>query len=378
MTAGRPYRSESLGLELPLPDGAEVLDRADRGLVMDLADAGDGAARVVVTVEPAEEGATLRELTDRALSAGRVAGEGLIDRQAAHLRSLAADHSLTHDGSGLTVEEWRALDSGRLVTLSAACPTAGYDRRADVFAQLAEGLRLGPPPAGRARSAARFDPDNGMLVAGQATFDALREAAAGGAPAAEAAQELEECGALAQGKPHPSLQRALAPVLAPAVELVVAWGETVANGWADVEHASLLVPLGRDGTLRRFAGFPAALLPGVLAGMLGLGPRPAAADREAFEVAPAELAGALAVQRGIPRAAGGSLPPEAAAALAGLYGHWRVDALWRAGGEREMLEVIDAERGLWLVAPRDQAVTLTPVRAGDVWRHLAGLIPARR
>ena len=107
-------------------------------------------------------------------------------------------------------------------------------------------------------------------------------------------------------------------------------------------------------------GLPASLLPGVLAGMLGLAPRPAAADREPVDLGSAELGRLVAEQR---------------EALAGLRGHWRVDARWIEEQRMEMLEVLDAEQGLWLVVPQEGGAQLRPTRAAEVWRHLTGLIP---
>lgn len=273
MTEGNTYRDPTLGFELDVPSSATVLDGSELGLVLELAGAGGAhPARVVLTVEAAEPGLGLAQLVDRAL-ANQAASSGLIDRQQDHLGGVAGEHTLSHrevQGVGVTVEEWRALSAGRLFTISAASPSAAYDRHADGFAALVARLRVTRAQRSRTDAAAHFDPATGMLVASEIAFEALRSAARRQPHAAAQADTdaLTECGALVAGRPHPALERTLAPTLAPTLELNVVWGDAVARGWADARSASLLVPLG-TGELRRLAGVPASLLPGVLAGMVG-------------------------------------------------------------------------------------------------------------
>jgi len=363
--AAQTHRHTELGFELRLPPSATVLDSSELGLVLELP-GGDGAtpARVVLTVEPAEPGSSLRRLADRALAAVAL-GSAMIDRQPGRLGGVAADHSLSHrevQGTGVTVEEWRAVATGRLFTISAVCASAAYGSHADGFAAVAGELRITEPTAPAAVAAAQFDPASGVLIVTDAGFEALRAAARREPPGPDAVADteaLEECGALVAGRPHPALESALAPTSDPLLELTITWDESVARGWAHSDRASLLVPIGRS-EHRRLVGLPASLLPGVLAGMLGLAPRPAAADREPVDLGSAELGRLVAEQR---------------EALAGLRGHWRVDARWIEEQRMEMLEVLDAEQGLWLVVPQEGGAQLRPTRAAEVWRHLTGLIP---
>lgn len=382
VTEDGTYRDRKLGFELDLPAGATVLDESELGLVLELTGVeGADQPRVVVTVEPAEPGVGLARLVDRAL-ANQEAGAGLIDRRADRLGGVAAEHTLIHrevQSIGVTVEEWRAIGDGRLFTVSAACASVAYDRHADGFAALVAGLRLTRAQRSVTDAVVRFDPATGMLVATETGFEALRSAARDQPPdpAAKAdADALSECGALVAGRPHPALEHALAPTLAPALELNLSWGDAVARGWADARSASLLVPLA-TGQLRRLASLPASLLPGVLAGMVGLRPRPAPKGREPVELGPAELGRLIAEQRGqAPAIAAQAAPPSGATgAVAGLRAHWRINAHWVQRQQMEMLEVIDAEHGLWLVLPAESGARLEPTHAAAIWRHLTGLIP---
>ena len=97
--------------------------------------------------------------------------------------------------------------------------------------------------------------------------------------------------------------------------------------------------------------------------------------RKPVELETAQLGGLIAEKRGKATAESAELPPDAREALAGLRAHWRVDAGWVEEQRMEMLEVLDADRGLWLVVPREGAVKLQPTHATEVWRHLTGLIP---
>lgn len=386
MSGVETHRDRTLGFELDVPVGASVLDVSEHGVVVELAGGGGAnCARVVVTVEPADRGVALEALVSRALSRG-AAGAGLIDRQRCRLSGVAAERTLCHravESTGITVEEWRALRFGRLVTVSAACASASYEVHREACAALVAGLRLIQPEPLGASPATSFDPTNGQLVAGEAAFEALRSAARReplNASAASQAQALTDCGALVAGRPHPALERVLAPTLAPVLELAVSRDDVVARGWADDRDASLLIPLS-GGELRRLAGVPVTLLPGVLAGMLGVGPRPGPAEREPVELESGQLGRLIAGERGQRAAEGQGAadspePPEAAAVVAGLRDHWRIDARWVEDGRAEMLEAIDAARGLWLVMPRREGgARLEPTCATEVWRHLTGLIP---
>jgi hypothetical protein len=106
------------------------------------------------------------------------------------------------------------------------------------------------------------------------------------------------------------------------------------------------------------ADLPADRLPGALARLVELGPRPHAADAAPRRVTAGELARALAA-------------PGESALVEGLRRRWRVEA--RRPGTRRVVEVLDTDTGLWLLMPDGPEVMLVPVTPTRVFRLFVAL-----
>jgi hypothetical protein len=140
---------------------------------------------------------------------------------------------------------------------------------------------------------------------------------------------------------------------------------------------------------------PAAALPEWLAGLVGLGPRPAASAPGALVVRASVLDAVLALDRPDARRvratagpAPGPWPGLLAAVSAGLTGRWRMTVAGLTGDVAH-LEVLDCgPSGLWAVQPcppggladelpaadgDDAAVLLTPTTPTEVWVWLSRL-----
>jgi hypothetical protein len=142
---------------------------------------------------------------------------------------------------------------------------------------------------------------------------------------------------------------------------------------------------------------PVAALPEWLAGLVGLGPRPAASAPGSLVTRARVLDAVLALDGASARsvlAATGPVPgpwPELLAAVSGgLAGRWRVAVTGLASGD-EHLEVLDcADAGLWAVqpcppatlpdddlppspTPDDPPVLLTPTTPTTLWAWLSRL-----
>jgi hypothetical protein len=140
---------------------------------------------------------------------------------------------------------------------------------------------------------------------------------------------------------------------------------------------------------------PSALVPGWLAGLVGLGPRPRPAAGGLLVTSRSVLDRILALPAADPDAVRDTVAPSvlpggwarSLAALAGTaYGHWRLDLTVPDGGTAT-LEVLDAG-GLWSLAavgpallaseedgagPGREPITVSPVSPSAVWRWLAPL-----
>jgi hypothetical protein len=126
----------------------------------------------------------------------------------------------------------------------------------------------------------------------------------------------------------------------------------------------LLLRLG--GGARQLAAVERERLPGILADLLGVGPRATAADRAPLATTVAELSEAFAApRREVPE------PATATDVVATRHGHWRIDA--QLPGGHAILEALDAPGGWWLVRPDGRDVTLEPTTATALWRHLTEL-----
>lgn len=281
----------------------------------------------------------------------------------------------------MTVEEWRLLAGGRLVTISAACATAAYDRHADDFERLAQSLRIDGSRLPPSAPWPLFEPATGLLVVTDAGFDALRGLAAGHSPEPGAAGQLEAliaAGAIVDDRPHPTLARALVPTTAPLLALSLIRAHRTVRAWADATDASVLVPVGSEGW-RRLVHGRTEMLPDTLAGLVGLGPTPATPGRETITLPASALARVVASERNRPLSSTrlDEIPDQARTALAGLRDHWRIEANRLDDVDGEVLEVLESDRGLWLVVAQDTTVELRPTVAATVWRHVTQLTPRR-
>jgi hypothetical protein len=169
-------------------------------------------------------------------------------------------------------------------------------------------------------------------------------------------------------------------------------GKHVGSGHCQLADGTARVDLpGLDGP----RDIPAALLPGWLAGLVGLGPRSRPAASGLLVTSRSVLDRLLALPVADPDRVRDAVAPSilpagwarSLAALAGAtYGHWRLD-LTVPGGGTAMLEVLDAG-GLWSLTPVDPAllasevdgatlddepVAVSPVTPSAVWRWLAPL-----
>jgi len=241
---------------------------------------------------------------------------------------------------------------------------------------VARSLRIERQRAPRAQAEPRFDPDIGLLVVTDRGFDVLCAAAAGESADAQApeTQSFTEAGALVSRRVHPALEARLQPALNPVLELVVSRDQDRTRAWLGEDDVCLLVPA--EGEWRRLVLVPAPALPELLADLVGLAPRPAPERREPLTATSPQLARLIAEQRGGRPTAqrAGELPDDVRLAVEGLRGHWRVAAHRPGTAQGEMVEVLDASQGLWLVVPQNGEVALLPTDPATVWRHLTRLI----
>ena len=193
-------------------------------------------------------------------------------------------------------------------------------------------------------------------------LDDLR-AALGGEPRPDAA-ELHAAGLLRDGRPDPARAAELAPLAAPEWQLLLEAGDAGGEGWTAAGRLVLHTP-GDDG-VDRVALLPADLLPGTLATLVDLGPRPHAEGAAPLRVRAGDLA--LALARSEPEVTG----PLAAIVVA-LRVRWRVEA--RRPGDRRVVEALDTAEGLWLIVPDGPEVDLLPVTPTRVFRLLVALAP---
>ena len=372
--SGRGFRVEA-------PPRYSVVEQLEQGLVLQAGE-GEGDASVAVTVVAVGPGAELDTLVERALAAHarRPGSARLIDRRPEDLGELSAVRTTScHEVEGdlITVDEWRGLAGERLAMISASCTSSTYHRNADDFEAIAASLSLeaeGPP----AKAGPRFDPTTGLLLVSDAGFAILRLAAGGELSGDEAqgpeAQALRAVDAIESDRPHPALVPALSPVVEPALELAISRNRSSARAWLGAERTCLLLPVG--GELSRMVVAPAPRLPDLLADIVGLGPRQSQIGRETLTLDVPALAQLIAAERsgGAVAAGDSNVPENARQALLGLQAHWRVEA--RLPGEQggEMVEVLDAASGLWLVVPRGQTVELHPTDPAHVWRELTHLV----
>jgi hypothetical protein len=217
-------------------------------------------------------------------------------------------------------------------------------------------------------AAPELDAGQGRLLIGEATLRVLVAHAAD--PVGVAVQDgdavaqlavLAEAGIISGGRAHPAVADAVAAIVRPDIcTLELSHSGKAMQGWVSHEAAALLLP-ARDDERRTLLALHPTVVPGALAPLVDLGPRPGGGDdRE----------------------------PCAPDAIADVVRRWRLVAEWRLPDETpgsDGLEVIDSATGLWLVTgapvaePPDAAAELLawPVTPTLVWRHIVRLVMRR-
>lgn len=215
-------------------------------------------------------------------------------------------------------------------------------------------------------AAPELDPRGELLLA-EPTLAVLIAHAADPVHAALQGEEAEEqlallgsAGVIKGGSSHPAIRGALAAIVRPDLcTLELAYAERSMQGWVSHSDAALLMPAEDGDERRRLMQLHPTLLPDVLARLVDLRPRPRH---------------------------DGEPVPYADGAVGEVRRRWSLGATWtledgsQGGGG---LEVLDAETGLWLLAPADGSEAAVgellawPVTATFVWRHIVRLLMRR-
>lgn len=206
-----------------------------------------------------------------------------------------------------------------------------------------------------------LDASKGRLQIAEPTLTMLvKHAADPVAAALEGADGEQQLGALRAagvirgGRAHPAIAAAVAAIVRPELcTLELAYSGKAMRGWVSYDGAALLLPAGDDDERRTLIQLHPTLLPEALARLVDLGPRP----------------------RPVATA------PVAADDVGELRRRWRLAAAWTLddgtnGGAG--LEVLDADRGLWLLHPDEGEHALAwPVTPTFVWRQIVRLLMRR-
>lgn len=370
--ASQGYLHPQLGFAVHFPEIGSVLEEDATSAVLAVADASvDRPAIVTVALQAIPADWDSERFAAEALSAqGAVLGRlRVIDRQPATVDGLPAARVLLQrtdeSGEAVVLEEWRLAQNGRGWIVSAMCPVVSYRPLAPLIRATAESLAL-PEAVEPLPPRPAFDADSGALTVSADELTALTDLYERREPADEEARNalarLAEAGVVDDGRPIAPVEAILAVVGAATLRLdVQAPGAEARAWWADGDVA-LLLNLG--GERRQLVRLDGSRLPGVLADLVGLGPRRTDPARVAVRTTIAELAEAFAGQ--------GST--EASRIVAERGTHWRVDARFLDAGGFAMLEAFDSPTGWWLVRPEGTEVTLEPVTATELFDHLAEVV----
>lgn len=210
-------------------------------------------------------------------------------------------------------------------------------------------------------AAPELDP-KGELLVGEATLAVLIAHAADPVHAALQADDAQEqlallrsAGVIQGGSSHPAIRGALSAMIKPSLcTLELAYAGRAMQGWVSHSDAALLLPPADGEERRRLMQLHPTLLPEVLARLVDLGPRPRPAAAEPV--------------------------PYDEGAVGYVRRRWRLGATWTLEGGAtggDGLEVLDADTGLWMLAPRDEKLMAWPVTPTFVWRHMVRLIMRR-
>jgi hypothetical protein len=147
----------------------------------------------------------------------------------------------------------------------------------------------------------------------------------------------------------------------PRVRLRILRAREQIDGWLGDENVVLALPQGDEVELRTY---PRGFLPGVLADLIGLGPRPRP-ERAELRVPAATLAVALAGD--------GPERERLADVLQKPFAVTRIEAEPADGSPGASLELLDTAAGLWLVRADGGDVVLATTTATRVFRGLVRL-----
>jgi hypothetical protein len=375
-TDGVVYQHPHLGFAIGLPESGGVIEEEETRATLAVAGEGpDRPAIVTVQVQAIDPEWDSERFAAEALAAqAAVLGRlRVIDRERVLVDDLPAVRVLLQrrddDGRAVVLEEWRIAQHGRGWTVSALCPIGSYWALAPLIGATAASF-VPPDAVSPAPPRPGFDEDSGALTLSAEELTALTDLYEG-RPADDeetgrALARLEEARLVEGGRPAPEVEAMLAVVSGATVKLTVQRPEPDAMAWLREGRAVLLLRLGAGG--RQLVEVGSDRLPGILADLVDLGPRPEAAGREPMKTTVAELAEAFAPE---PQATG-----PATELVAQRRSHWRIDARLSEPAGHAILEAIDAPGGWWLVRPEGHEVTLEPTTATGLFRHLTELSAA--
>jgi hypothetical protein len=142
------YQNAALGFSLRLPSSSELLDDLPDAAVVAV-DRGISnrafRANIVVTIDEDCPFTDIESYTDAAIAiqGHELEAFRLLDRAPATLEGGLGTRTLSHHSVNeqpVTAEQWRLLEEGRAITVTASCWTLDYHVLADVFAACAETL----------------------------------------------------------------------------------------------------------------------------------------------------------------------------------------------------------------------------------------------
>jgi hypothetical protein len=211
--------------------------------------------------------------------------------------------------------------------------------------------------------AVEFDPEHGRVLLGEEELRVLVTHTADpvGVATAEAVEPLaalQAAGVITGGRAHPAVAEALAAIVRPDLcTLELSYSGKAMQGWASYGAAALLLPSREDADGRRpLVAVHPTVLPGALAELVDLGPRPV----------PDGASPVVYFEDAIPD----------------VRRRWRLEATWkledgRTGGDG--VEVLDTGGGLWMLTTGEEGgqAIAWPVTATLVWRHIVRIVMRR-
>lgn len=234
------------------------------------------------------------------------------------------------------------------------------------------------------------DPSTGLFRLSPAAWGALLDHPGSGKPEIEPQDDIDEpgdasvleaSGLVSDGQLLPSLARALEAVRSPSCRLSVSSRGLDARAWLDDGLGVLLLPAEQE--LLELTWMPTAFVPGALARLVDLEPRPVP-EGPPFRLAPGRLAHLMAAPDDY-----AALPDEGLhgdrhcdavtrRVLASVTRHWRIEAhdpnAEPGAPAARAVEALDTPGGLWLLEIDGDGVGLQPTTPTRVWRLLT-LLP---